>query len=88
MKIAKPKGPTPSLIGSTLGTPKLGVVARKSYCKRCNTTLEKGTVCYGIPQLQDSFNKPKRYCDNCFHTILQKTLANLNELIRASGAAV
>jgi hypothetical protein len=85
MKNSKPKGPTPSLIGSTLGTPRKCQVDGKSHCKRCDSAILKGTECYEIPQLGGSFNSPRRYCDGCFRSILEKTKADLDALLLATA---
>lgn len=83
-KSGKPKGPVPSLIGSTLGRPKQVVVEKKCCCKRCGADMEKGTHCFAIPQLGGTFQNYRRYCDACFEAILKKTAADLNELVKAS----
>ncbi len=72
-----PKGPVPSLIGGTLGAPKLDLVARLSNCRRCKCQLVKGTTCFAIPQLGGAFSNSRRYCAKCFNAILQKTNADL-----------
>lgn len=87
MKNGKPKGRVPSLIGSTLGTPKRVTVEKKSTCKRCGADLVKGTECYAIPQLGGSFANYKRYCDACFKTILEKTKSDLDQFLKATGIA-
>jgi hypothetical protein len=78
MKSGKPKGKVPSLIGSTLGTPRKVLVKRERDCKRCHTPISKGTECYEIPQLGGSFSNYKPYCDDCFRSILIKTKADLD----------
>ncbi|MEE9443141.1 MAG: hypothetical protein V3V99_10805 [candidate division Zixibacteria bacterium] len=80
MSKGKPKGPTPSLISGTNGTPKRASVKRKSACKRCKTTLEKGTTCIDIPQSGRGVSSKKRYCNDCFKNILEKTKSDLEEL--------
>lgn len=80
MKSGKPKGKVPSLIGSTLGTPKKVLVKRERGCKRCHASISKGTECYEIPQLGGSFSNYKPYCDCCFRSILLKTKADLDAL--------
>lgn len=81
MKSEKPKGKVPSLIGSTLGTPKKVLVERECTCKRCHCSISKGTECYEIPQLGGPFINHKRYCDVCFHSILAKTKDDLDTLL-------
>jgi len=82
MKSNKPKGKTPSLIGSTLGKPRKGLVERESHCKRCDAVISKGIECYEIPQLGGSFSSYKRYCDTCFRSILVQTQADLDAILR------
>lgn len=84
MKNGKPRGPVPSLIGSTLGAPTLIVVKKQCNCKRCAAALKKDTKCYAIPQLGGSFANSRRYCSACFNLILEKTKSELEELITAS----
>jgi hypothetical protein len=85
MKSGKPRGQTPSLIGSTLGRPRLRLVKAKSHCKRCGATLVKGTECYEIPQLGGTFTNPRPYCDLCFASILEQTRRDLDELLTATA---
>ena len=80
MSNGKPKGPTPSLIGSTLGRPKRELTAGPSKCKRCKAHIAKGVNCVAIPHLQDGFGKTRRYCDGCFRAILERSQQVLNEL--------
>lgn len=80
MKNGNPKGKVPSLIGSTLGTPRKTVTDGTSKCKRCGGSVLKGTECYEIPQLGGSFSNYKRYCDGCFESILERTRADLDAL--------
>jgi hypothetical protein len=81
MKNGKPKGPVPSLIGSTLGKPRRVPVEKKSTCKRCGAPILAGQNCVAIPQLGGSFSNLKRYCEECFKAILEKTKADLDQLI-------
>jgi hypothetical protein len=82
MNNGKPKGKTPSLIGSSLGRPRKTTVERSSKCKRCSGELTKGLECYEIPHLGGSFANYKRYCDMCFHGILMQTKVELDILIQ------
>ena len=82
MKNGKPKGKVPSLIGSTLGTPRKTVAPGTSKCKRCGDAVPKGTECYEIPQLGGSFSNYKRYCDPCFRSILERTKGDLDKLLQ------
>lgn len=79
MNSRKPKGKVPSLIGSTLGTPKKVRVAKCS-CNRCHCEIVNGTECYEIPQLGGSFSNRKRYCNDCFRSIIAKTSDRLKYL--------
>jgi|ERR1700723_1682548 len=81
MSKGKPKGPTPSLIGCTLGRPKKRLVARKSNCRRCDADILMGTVCHEIPQLGGSFSNARPYCDGCYAAILGKTKEDLAALV-------
>lgn len=81
MKSTKPRGKTPSLIGSTLGAPRKNMVKGKSHCKRCKALIAKGVECYEIPQLGGSFSNYRRYCDGCFRSILEKTKSDLDALL-------
>jgi len=81
MKTGKPRGPVPSLIGCTLGTPRRVPVEKKSKCKRCNAPILAGHNCIAIPQLGGSFSSLKRYCEECFKAILGKTKTDLEELM-------
>ena len=80
MKRNKPKGQTPSLIGSTLGSPRRISVKKKSACKRCGDSIEAGRNCAAIPQLGSGFSPLRRYCEECFEAILEKTQGDLDEL--------
>ena len=80
MKNNKPKGRTPSLIGSSLGKARPTTVERECACRRCKAAIPKGTKCYEISQLGGSFASYKRYCDGCFESILNQTKAQLETL--------
>jgi hypothetical protein len=77
-----PKGPTPSLIGSSNGKPTRVVAKKKSNCKRCNEDILMNLPCIDIPQLGGAFVTQKRVCNECFKLILDKTQADLDELRR------
>ncbi len=80
MTKTKPKGPTPSLIGSTNGRPRRVAVQRKSNCYRCHDDLPTGQDCIEIPKLGGGFSTAKRVCKACFHSIIEKTTQDLEEL--------
>jgi hypothetical protein len=82
MKKGKPRGPVPSLIGSTLGTPRRVPVERTSECTRCSVAIAAGRDCVAIPKLGGSFSSLKRYCDDCFKAILEKTEVDLDGLVQ------
>jgi hypothetical protein len=75
-----PKGPVPSLIGSTMGRPRRVRVERKSECKRCGVGLEAGKECIAIPKLGGAFQNLRRYCEKCYRAILEKTESDLETL--------
>ena len=80
MQNNKPKGKTPSLIGSTNGRPRRVQVERKSVCNRCGCDIQAGQDCFGIPKIGSGFNSVKRYCKDCFNNILNQTLKDLDEI--------
>lgn len=75
---SKPRGPVPSLIGSTLGRPRRAEVKKKSECSRCHGGFVAGDQCIEIPKLGSGFTSHRRVCDACFKEILQKTADDLN----------
>src|SRR3989442_10923388 len=75
-----PKGPIPSLIGSTNGRPRRAEVKRLSYCYRCNDDILAGSNCIEIPKLGAGFASVKRVCETCFEAIMQKTAQDLEQL--------
>jgi hypothetical protein len=80
MTTVKPRGPTPSLIGSTNGRPRRAEVLHKSTCYRCKAVLPAGLSCIEIPKLGGAYSSAKRVCDQCFQGILQKTSEDLEEI--------
>ena len=83
MKTSKPRGKTPSLIGSSLGRPRKRDVKRKSHCRRCEAEITGGIQCYEIPQLGGTFSNHRPYCDACYRAILEQTKADLDGLFVA-----
>jgi hypothetical protein len=75
-----PRGPTPSLIGSTNGRPRRAIVIRKSTCYRCHAELLAGQNCIEIPKLGGGYSTPKRVCSECFQGIIEKTCQDIDEL--------
>lgn len=80
MKNNKPKGKTPSLIGSSNGRPRRVQVERKSECYRCSCDIQVGQDCFGIPKVGSGFSPIKRYCKICFQNILEQTQKDLEEV--------
>jgi len=80
MKKQKPKGKTPSLIGSSNGRPERVTVKAKSECKRCHCDILVGDDCFGIPKTGSGFKTPKRFCKECFQNVLLQTQKDLDEI--------
>jgi hypothetical protein len=80
MSKAKPKGPTPSLIGGTNGRPKLVQIERRSECFRCHDSLLAGTKCVAIPKLGGAYSSDRRICNSCYKLVLAKTAEDLTEV--------
>lgn len=77
----KPRGPVPSLIGSTNGRPKRVPVKNNGYkCSRCDAPFVAGQTCIAIPQLGAGHSSSRRVCDECFREILHKTYEDLDEV--------
>lgn len=85
MKNQKPKGKTPSLIGSSNGRPKRVVVERKSECCRCHGEINPGQDCFGIPKAGSGFSTVKRFCKECFRNVLTQTHKDLEETKKLLG---
>ena len=75
-----PKGKTPSLIGSTLGRPVKRTCGRKTPCSRCRAGINKGDVCYDVPQLRKPHSTTRRFCADCFDRVLHQTQDDLHKL--------
>ncbi|TWA88993.1 hypothetical protein [Bradyrhizobium stylosanthis] len=89
MSKAKPKGPTPSLIGGTNGRPKRITVQRRSECFRCHEELPAGVDCVAIPKLGGGYSSDRRICNACFILVLAKTaedLADARKLVPEAAA--
>jgi hypothetical protein len=72
-----PKGKTPSLIGSSLGRPKVATAGKKSACSRCDTNIAKGEKCFDVPQPSKPFSSTRRFCAGCFTKVLAQTRLDL-----------
>ena len=83
MNRTKPRGPVPSLIGSTNGRPKRVPIKNNGYnCSRCHAPFIAGQTCIAIPKLGAAHTNSKRVCDDCFKEILRKTCEDL-EVVKA-----
>jgi len=78
--IQKPRGKTPSLIGSSNGRPKRVIVKRKSKCCRCHKDICPGQDCFGIPKTGAGFSSLKRFCKECFENIITQTRKDLEDI--------
>jgi len=80
----KIRGKTPSLISGSSGKPTLLEAKKKCNCCRCKKEIHKGEKCFSVPKVGTGFNSQKRYCRECFKSILeqtQKDLTSIAELI-------
>ena len=73
------RGKAPSLIGGGAGRCKLATALRKRTCKRCGDPIPGGTDCVevNVPSTMGH----KCYCVDCFREVLDKTRAELNDLV-------
>ena len=76
----KPKGKTPSLIGSSNGRPRRADVKRKSKCARCKCEICVGDDCFEIPKVNSGFPSSKRYCVACYQDIIVQTEKDIEEI--------
>lgn len=75
------KGPTPCLIGTTLGSCSFGVTGSRgpaAHCKRCKSELGRQVPCVQISIPGSLGSKP--FCLTCFARILDATQVKLNSL--------
>jgi len=75
------RGPTPCLIGTTLGSCSFvmpGARGPLRECKRCHTELGRAKKCVEVT-VPGSLGH-KTYCPGCFAKILDATQAKLNSL--------
>ena len=80
MKNNKPRGKTPSLIGSSNGRPQKVVVKRKIECCRCCDDIYPGQDCFGIPRIGSGFSNLKKYCKECFGKVVAQTYEDLEKI--------
>ena len=77
-----PKGPTPSLIGTTLGScsfVRTGSKGKLRTCKRCRCELPRDAACIDI-SIPGTMNHKKPFCLSCFSMILDATQRKLDAL--------
>jgi hypothetical protein len=75
------KGPTPCLIGTSLGSCSFGITGSRGQltrCKRCKSEISRQTSVVQI-SIPGSFGS-KPFCLVCFDGILDATQAKLNSL--------
>lgn len=75
-----PKGPTPSLIGSSLGRPQAASAGKRCDCSRCGGAIAMGERCYDVPQPSQPFSSRRRFCTACFRKVLEKTRRDIAEI--------
>ncbi len=75
-----PKGKTPSLIGGSLGRPVHATAGKRCPCSRCKGYILKGSACFDVPQPSKTFNSPRRFCVECFASVLAETRTDLDAL--------
>lgn len=86
--MSAPRGRTPCLIGTTLGTPSVvrtGARGPLRQCKRCDASLPHGAVCIQV-SIPGTLNHMS-FCPSCFGKILDATQKRLDELRQEVGAA-
>ncbi len=76
----KPKGKTPSLIGSSLGRPQVATAGKRCPCSRCHSDILKGERCFDVPQPPKPFSQTRRFCESCFAGVLGQTKRDLSAL--------
>ncbi len=74
----KPRGKIPSLLSGTSGKVHIVKAKKKSKCKRCSNDISTGEKCFDINST-GTFGQ-KRYCIDCFRSILEQTTEELNKL--------
>lgn len=74
------RGKTPSLIGGSLGRPKVVQAKGISKCTRCKESIGAGIICSEIPGLRGAFKSPKRYCLGCVRQIVDQTKIDIDQI--------
>lgn len=73
----KARGKTPSLIGSSLGRPKMVAAGKRTPCSRCGADIAMGDKCFDVPRPDKPFNSSRRFCTECFSLVLEQTKTDL-----------
>lgn len=72
------RGPKPSLIGGTFGTPKLVSAINRRTCKRCDASIDGGQTCVELPLAGKMGHRT--FCVGCFGEVLDQTQVSLDRL--------
>ncbi len=84
----KAKGPTPTLISCSNGTPKIVIAKKTSPCSRCKKPISMNERCVDLRKLTTSFTSTRRLCIACFLQTIEKTKADIlkieKEIIKGS----
>lgn len=75
--MAKPKGPTPSLLSISTGKPSAYVCGKTTSCDRCKTKIATGERCYKIPKIKSGFTARPLFCVGCTKLIIEKTKSEI-----------
>jgi hypothetical protein len=73
-----PRGKCPSLITGSHGRPKFEVAKGKRTCKRCKSSIIRGTACVSIPV--PGRMGSKTYCCTCLGHIIEKSRKDLTDI--------
>jgi hypothetical protein len=74
------RGKTPSLITGSSGKPSKVIAKRRQKCKRCDSDIFNGDICFQVPKVGSGFSNNKRFCVNCFKEILIQTKKDIAKL--------
>ena len=72
------RGPTPSLIGGSLGAPRFVTAKKRRPCKRCDQPILMSAACVEVARPGQMGRKT--FCTSCFGEILTKTRERLDAL--------
>jgi hypothetical protein len=70
----------PSLINGSAGKPTVATAGKKCPCVGCGAAIIKGEKCFDIPNPRTAFSNSRRFCADCFKSVLAKTKADLAKL--------